>query len=251
MRQHIWITGLLALLVAMPAAAQQASSPGAQESLQGRHEGHIMDRAFGDVDRDGDNVISQDELREAYGEGSSERAFSEMDRDADGVLSEQEYMLPGNTGEVVSPGENPYEPLHPGESGIEPLPQANEYGITREQGTTGGISPMDGSTDKSMAEPEEEPRAQREPESEAEGETEMRVSPYGSQEMPERGELQSTGEVGDQEGRGPAEVPNIETYGSRDYDTTPEYGTPPAGAQGGSGNIDQQGDPRSTEIPKK
>lgn len=249
MRQHIWIAGLLALLVAVPAMAQRTTYQDPQSGSQGGHEGHVMDRAFGDVDRDGDGVISQDELRGAYGEGSSERAFSEMDRDGDGVLSEQEYMLPGDTGEVVSPGENPYEPLHPGENGVEPLPRADEYGITREQGTTGGISPMDGSREESLSAPAEEPDVDRET-GEAEGEAEQGESPYASQEMPERGALRSGGEMGDQEGRGPAEVPTGESYGSPDYDTTPEYGTPPAGAQGGSGNIDQQGDPRATEIPK-
>ncbi|MEG6551465.1 EF-hand domain-containing protein [Desulfocurvibacter africanus] len=250
MKYRILIAGLLALLVAMPAMAQQTTYQDPQQGSHGSHEGHVMDRAFGDVDRDGDNAISQDELRESYGEGSSDRAFSEMDRDADGVLSEQEYMLPGNTGEVVSPGENPYEPLNPGESGVKPLPQADEYGITREQGTTGGVSPIDDSTNESMAETEEEPGAERETGSEAENETEQGTSQYGSREEIEPGPLRSTGEMGDQEGRGPAEVPTGESYGSPDYDTTPEYGTPPAGAQGGSGNIDQQGDPRATEVPE-
>ncbi|EMG37281.1 EF-hand domain pair [Desulfocurvibacter africanus PCS] len=246
MKYRILIAGLLALLVAMPAMAQQTTYQDPQQGSPGSHEGHVMDRAFGDVDRNGDGVISQDELREVYGEGSSERAFSEMDRDADGVLSEQEYMLPGNTGDVVSPGENPYEPLNPGESGVEPLPQADEYGITREQGTTGGVSPMDDSEGDTL----DQPRAEQETERAAEDETDMRVSPYGSQEErgPENYDL--NGEMGDQEGRGPAEVPTGESYGSPDYDTTPEYGTPPAGAQGGSGNIDQQGDPRATEVPE-
>jgi hypothetical protein len=246
MKYRILIAGLLALLVAMPAMAQQTTYQDPQQGSPGSHEGHVMDRAFGDVDRNGDGVISQDELREVYGEGSSERAFSEMDRDADGVLSEQEYMLPGNTGEVVSPGENPYEPLNPGESGVEPLPQADEYGITRKQGTTGGVSPMDDSGGEAL----DQPRAEQETERAAEDETDMRVSPYGSRE--ERGpeNYNLNGEMGDQEGRGPAEVPTSESYGSPDYDTTPEYGTPPAGAQGGSGNIDQQGDPRATEVPK-
>lgn len=245
MRQHIWIAGLLALLVSVPAMAQQTSQ-GAQEPMAGSHEGHVMDRAFGEVDRDGDGVISQNELREAYGEGSSERAFSEMDRDGDGMLNEQEYMLPGNTGEVVSPGENPYEPLNPGESGVEPLPQADEYGITREQGTTGGVSPMDDSGGEAL----EQPRAEQETERAAEDETDMRVSPYGSREErgPENYDL--NGEMGDQEGRGPAEVPTGESYGSPDYDTTPEYGTPPAGAQGGSGIADPQGPANNPGFPE-
>ncbi len=249
MRQHVWTAGLLALLVAVPAMAQRTTYEDPQQGSHGSHEGHVMDRAFGEVDRDGDGVISRDELREAYGEGSSERTFSEMDRDGDGVLSEQEYMLPGNTGDVVSPGENPYESLNPGESGVEPLPRANEYGITREQGTTGGISPINGSRDGSLSAPAEEPSVDRET-GESVDEADQATSRYGSREEIEPGPLRSTGEMGEREGRGPAEVPTGQSYGSPDYDTTPEYGTPPAGARGGSGNIDQPGDPRATEIPE-
>lgn len=208
----------------MPQAGQGADSYQAPAATEGGRTGQMtMEQGFQDVDRDRDGLVSESEMRESQGdEAFQERSFRELDQDGDGMLSQEEYGQPRMSGGV-------------GERGA--AGGADEYGITRQQGVTGGVSPIDGSG-QGQTQGEGERGAPEE--SAGQGQSgkggDWGLTGPGAPEEPRGapGDIRGGGEVGDQEGAGPAEVPNVETYGGRDYDTTPEYGLPPAGAQGGS-----------------
>lgn len=225
--------GILFLLAAAPAMAQmeqttpQGSSSGGPQALEDSAGGQsgqtTMARSFQDVDRDGDGRVSQKEMREAQGGAAvQERSFQDYDRDGDGMLSQEEYEAMPRAGESD---------------------ETQKYGITRDKGLTGGLSPVDGSGSAGKAAGGETGNTGSARDSSG-GTRERGTSgdwgltgPGGPAEpQGQPGDIHGGGEVGDQEGAGPAEVPNIETYGGRDYGTTTDYAdTPPVGAQGGSG----------------
>ncbi len=219
MKRTAMIASVLALLSVTPGMAQmpQADQDGSQTPVATEHgqTGQMtMEQGFQEADRDKDGLVSESEMRESLdADGSQERSFRELDQDGDGMLSQEEYGRQGMTG------------------------GAGGYGITREQGVTGGVSPIDGSG-QGQTQGESERGAPEESAGQGqsgEGSDWGLTGPGGpSEPRGDPGNIRGGGEMGDQEGAGPAEVPTAETYGGRDYDTTPEYGLPPAGAQGGS-----------------
>lgn len=230
MKRTAMIASLLALLSVTPAMARmpQAGQGGSQapaatdrgQSGQAGQAGQMtMDQGFQQADRDRDGLVSESEMRESLdAESSQGRSFRELDQGGDGTLSQEEYGRQGIAGSV-------------GERGA--AGGADEYGITREQGVTGGVSPLEGSGRTGGQAVQGEPAGGTRQHG-AGGDWGL-TGPGGPPEpRGDPGNIRGGGEVGDQEGAGPAEVPNVETYGGRDYDTTPEYGLPPAGAQGGS-----------------
>lgn len=257
--------GLLLLLAAVSALAQAGGTGQTGQTAEYKD--------FGQVDRDGDNLVTESEIREALGEqGYSQSNFAAHDEDGDQALNEPEYEQFMGAGEAGAMGD---PQVFGGEQRQGEVQGQQEYGITREQGTTGGVAPIEedergvqpettgeqpppsrelteemppeshtgifgsvpdaeGEAVNEQGQPMREGVGQVEPEREYAGEAEQETGIFGDEPGPEN--YETNGEMGDQEGRGPAEVPNIETYGGRDYGVEWEYGP----GEGQSGQVREE-----------